>query len=188
MADAFIYYRLKSNNTDNTATTPNGGYPDPNGSTTARNTFVTNMEANHNTAPNAQILKFTLPDELLESVSMNYENNIKDITIIVGYRAEQIEAKINRLIQSEDVSWKYAVLKPSSLSAKNIDINTTPEINSYNEIIEGGYSSTNLPFRTANRVENNADDIPKIIPNMYLNSVWVINITPKITIIPNNIS
>ena len=78
MADAFIYYRLKSNNTDNTATTPNDGYPDPNGSTTARNTFVTNMEANHNTAPNAQILKFTLPDELLESVSMNYENNIKD--------------------------------------------------------------------------------------------------------------
>ena len=78
MADAFIYYRLKSNNTDNTATTPNGGYPDPNGSTTARNTFVTNMEANHNTAPNAQILKFTLPTEILEAVTMVYENNMKD--------------------------------------------------------------------------------------------------------------
>ena len=78
MADAFIYYRLKSNNTDNTVTTPNGGYPDPNTSTTARNTFVTNMEANHNTAPNAQILRFTLPNELLESVTMAYENNMKD--------------------------------------------------------------------------------------------------------------
>ena len=78
MADAFIYYRLKSNNTDNTATTPNGGYPDPNGSTTARNTFVTNMETNHNTAPNAQILKFTLPTEILEAVTMVYENNMKD--------------------------------------------------------------------------------------------------------------
>ena len=77
MADAFIYYRLQSNNTDfDLSNNPN--YPDPNASTTARNTFVTNMEANHNTAPNAQILKFTLPDELLESVSMNYENNIKD--------------------------------------------------------------------------------------------------------------
>tara|TARA_B110000495_G_C22895368_1_gene522360 strand:- start:281 stop:844 length:564 start_codon:yes stop_codon:yes gene_type:complete len=73
MADAFIYYRLKSNNTDITAT-----YPDPNVSTSARNTFVTNMEANHNTAPNAQILKFTLPTEILEGVSMVYENNIKD--------------------------------------------------------------------------------------------------------------
>ena len=73
MADAFIYYRLKSNNTDVTAT-----YPDPNVSTSARNTFVTNMEANHNTAPNAQILKFTLPTEILEGVSMAYENNIKD--------------------------------------------------------------------------------------------------------------
>ena len=78
MADAFIYYRLKSNNTDNTATTPNGGYPDPNGSTTARNIFVTNMETNHNTAPNAQILKFTLPTEILEAVTMVYENNMKD--------------------------------------------------------------------------------------------------------------
>jgi len=78
MADAFIYYRLKSNNTDNTATTPNDGYPDPNGSTTARNIFVTNMEANHNTAPNAQILKFTLPTEILEAVTMVYENNMKD--------------------------------------------------------------------------------------------------------------
>jgi|TARA_R110000851_G_C13047050_1_gene562693 hypothetical protein len=75
MADAFIYYRLKSNNTDATNTSL---YPDPNGSSSARNTFVTNMETNHNTAPNAQILKFTLPDELLESVSMHYENNIKD--------------------------------------------------------------------------------------------------------------
>tara|TARA_R110002051_G_scaffold179842_1_gene249526 strand:+ start:295 stop:858 length:564 start_codon:yes stop_codon:yes gene_type:complete len=73
MADAFIYYRLKVNNTDITAT-----YPDPNVSTSARNTFVTNMEANHNTAPNAQILKFTLPTEILEGVSMAYENNIKD--------------------------------------------------------------------------------------------------------------
>ena len=74
MADAFIYYRLKSNNTDNTATTPNGGYPDPNGSTTARNTFVTNMETNHS----AQILRFTLPTEILEGVTMVYENNMKD--------------------------------------------------------------------------------------------------------------
>ena len=73
MADAFIYYRLKSNNTDVTAT-----YPDPNVSTSARNTFVASMEANHNTAPNTQILKFTLPTEILEGVSMAYENNIKD--------------------------------------------------------------------------------------------------------------
>jgi hypothetical protein len=73
MADAFIYYRLKSNNTDVTAT-----YPDPNTSTSTRNTFVTNMEANHNTAPNTQILRFTLPTEILEGVTMVYENNIKD--------------------------------------------------------------------------------------------------------------
>jgi len=77
MADAFIYYRLKSNNTDNSQS----NYPDPNTSTTARNTFVTNMEANHNTAPNVQILKFTLPNELLESVTMDYENNIKDAPV-----------------------------------------------------------------------------------------------------------
>ena len=77
MADAFIYYRLKSNNTDNSQS----NYPDPNTSTTARNTFVTNMEANHNTAPNAQILRFTLPNELLESVTMDYENNIKDAPV-----------------------------------------------------------------------------------------------------------
>ena len=71
MADAFIYYRLQSNNTDfDLSNNPN--YPDPNASTTARNTFVTNMEANHST----QILKFTLPNELLESVTMDYENNI----------------------------------------------------------------------------------------------------------------
>jgi len=75
MADAFIYYRLKSNSTDATNTS---SYPDPNGSESARNTFVASMEANHSTAPNTQILKFTLPDELLESVSMHYENNIKD--------------------------------------------------------------------------------------------------------------
>lgn len=80
MADAFIYYRLQSNNTDfDLSNNPN--YPDPNASTTARNTFVTNMEANHNTAPNAQILRFTLPNELLESVTMDYENNIKDAPV-----------------------------------------------------------------------------------------------------------
>ena len=76
MADAFIYYRLKANNTDVTAT-----YPNPNVSTSARNTFVTNMEANHNTAPNAQILRFTLPTEILEGVRMAYENNIKDSAV-----------------------------------------------------------------------------------------------------------
>ena len=76
MADAFIYYRLQSNNTDfDLSNNPN--YPDPNASTTARNTFVTNMEANHST----QILKFTLPNELLESVTMDYENNIKDAPV-----------------------------------------------------------------------------------------------------------
>ena len=75
MADAFIYYRLKSNNTDVTAISP--AYPDPkiiSGSDTNRNTFVTNMETHHPT----QILKFTLPTEILEGVSMAYENNIKD--------------------------------------------------------------------------------------------------------------
>ena len=78
MADAFIYYRLKSNSTDVTATSP--AYPDPkvvSGSVTNRNTFVTNMEANHPT----QILRFTLPNELLESVTMDYENNIKDAPV-----------------------------------------------------------------------------------------------------------
>ena len=70
MADAFIYYRLKSNNTDNSQS----NYPDPNTSTTARNTFVTNMETNHS----AQILRFTLPTEILEAVTMVYENNMKD--------------------------------------------------------------------------------------------------------------
>lgn len=78
MADAFIYYRLKSNNTDVTAISP--AYPDPkvvSGSVTNRNTFVTNMEANHPT----QILRFTLPNELLESVTMDYENNIKDAPV-----------------------------------------------------------------------------------------------------------
>ena len=69
MSDAFIYYRLKDNNTDVTAT-----YPDPNASESARNTFVTNMETNHPT----QILKFTLPTEILEAVTMVYENNMKD--------------------------------------------------------------------------------------------------------------
>jgi hypothetical protein len=77
MADAFIYYRLKSNNTNQGAS----GYPDPNNSTSDRNTFVSNMESNHSVAPNTQILKFTLPDELLESVAMDYENNIKDAPV-----------------------------------------------------------------------------------------------------------
>jgi hypothetical protein len=69
MADAFIYYRLESNNTDTDVGNPL--YPNPNSD---RNTFVTNMESNFP----AQILRFTLPEELLESVSMSYENNIKD--------------------------------------------------------------------------------------------------------------
>ena len=77
MADAFIYYRLKSNNTNQGAT----GYPNPNDSTSDRNTFVSNMESSHSVAPNTQILKFTLPDELLESVAMDYENNIKDAPV-----------------------------------------------------------------------------------------------------------
>lgn len=70
MSDAFIYYRLESNSTDN----GQAGYPNPNLGTTERNTLVTSLETNFP----AQILKFTLPDELLESVSMIYENNIKD--------------------------------------------------------------------------------------------------------------
>ena len=76
MADAFIYYRLKENNTNQGAT----GYPDPkivSGSDTNRNTFVSNMESSHST----QILRFTLPNELLESVTMDYENNIKDAPV-----------------------------------------------------------------------------------------------------------
>lgn len=57
MADAYIYYRLKSNNSDVSAqATP------------------ALLKANFP----AQVLVFTLPDELLESVSMVYENNIKD--------------------------------------------------------------------------------------------------------------
>lgn len=71
MADAFIYYRLESNNTDTDAGNPL--FPAP-VDTSTRNTLVTNLEANFP----AQILRFTTPDELLEGVSWFYENNIKD--------------------------------------------------------------------------------------------------------------
>jgi len=57
MADAFIYFRLESNSTDKANI---------------------NVPAN---LPSDQKLVFTLPDELLESVTMLYENNIKDTPI-----------------------------------------------------------------------------------------------------------
>jgi hypothetical protein len=94
MADAFIYYRLQSNDTDTHASNPL--YPDPkvvSGSVTNRNTFVTNMEANHS----AQILRFTLPDELLESVTMDYENNIKDAPVSEPNGTRRINKQDNGL-------------------------------------------------------------------------------------------
>lgn len=59
MADAFIYYRLQSNNT---------------------NKEYAGM-SNPSSVPSGQKLIFTLPDELLESVGMTYENNIKDTPV-----------------------------------------------------------------------------------------------------------
>jgi len=73
MADAFIYYRLEANGTD-----VNGTYPDPNDGTTERNLLVTNLEALDN---GQQILRFTIPDELVQNISMIYENNIKDAPV-----------------------------------------------------------------------------------------------------------
>ncbi len=70
MADAFIYYRLDSNLTTVGATYPNPNLNQP----TDRNTLVTNLETNFP----AQILKFTIPDELIENIQWVYENNIKD--------------------------------------------------------------------------------------------------------------
>lgn len=71
MADAFIYYRLEGNGTDVNAT-----YPAP---TTIgnRNTLVTNLIANFP----AQILMFTIPEELIQNIGMTYENNIKDAPV-----------------------------------------------------------------------------------------------------------
>ena len=93
MADAFIYYRLESNNTDTDAGNPL--YPDPNVGTTQRNTFVTNMEANFP----AQILRFTSPAELLETVTMVYENNIKDAPVSEPTGERKINKQDNGLLR-----------------------------------------------------------------------------------------
>jgi len=62
MADAFIYFRLESNNS---------------------NVEVTAVDTPQKLQTNfpSQVLQFTVPDELLEAVSMTYENNIKDAPI-----------------------------------------------------------------------------------------------------------
>lgn len=90
MADAFIYYRTKANSTHNA----DANYPNPNLGTTQRNTLVTNLEL---TYP-AQILRFTLPDELLESVSMSYENNIKDAPVSEPNGTRRINKQDNGLM------------------------------------------------------------------------------------------
>lgn len=90
MADAFIYSRLESNGTDN----GQASYPNPNLGTTERNTLVTNLELNFP----AQILRFTLPDELLESVSMMYENNIKDSPVSEPDGTRRINKQDNGLM------------------------------------------------------------------------------------------
>ena len=45
-----------------------------------------------------------------------------------------------------------------------------------------------LPLKTANKDEKKAEEIPNNIPVMNLYSLWKINDTPTITIIPNTIS
>jgi hypothetical protein len=67
MGDAFIYYRLESNNSHKQSNTPTSGY-------------VSTPQLLKTNFPN-QVLEFTLPDELLSSVDMTYENNIKDAPI-----------------------------------------------------------------------------------------------------------
>ena len=48
--------------------------------------------------------------------------------------------------------------------------------------------ATNFPLRTANSVENKADDIPKSIPNRNFNSVCMIRKIPIVTIKPKKSS
>ena len=74
MADAFIYYRTKANNTHNL----DPDFPNPNDGTSERDELVTNLEALDG---GQQILKFTIPDEIVQTISMTYENNIKDAPV-----------------------------------------------------------------------------------------------------------
>lgn len=74
MSDAFIYYREEANGTDNQQ--PN--FPNPNDGTSERDELVTNLEALDG---GQQILKFTIPEELVQNVGMTYDNNIKDAQV-----------------------------------------------------------------------------------------------------------
>lgn len=76
MADAFIYYRLESNLSDK-----------------ANQATPALLQSNF---PN-QVLQFTLPDELLESVAMTYENNIKDSPVSNADGTRRINKQDNGL-------------------------------------------------------------------------------------------
>jgi len=78
MADAFIYYRLESNSSHKE------------GASTTPALLATNFPA--------QVLKFTLPDELLESVQMVYENNIKDAPVSEPDGTRRINKQDNGLL------------------------------------------------------------------------------------------
>ena len=98
MADAFIYYRLESNNTDTDSGNPN--YPNPNlNQPTNRNTLVTYLEAlNTFGIAGEQILKFTIPDELVENIQMTYENNIKDAPVSLPDGTRKINKQDNGIM------------------------------------------------------------------------------------------
>ena len=76
MADAFIYYRLESNNSDQSAqATP----------ALLKSNFP------------LQVLEFTIPNELLETVAMVYENNIKDSPVSNADGTRRINKQDNGL-------------------------------------------------------------------------------------------
>lgn len=78
MADAFIYYRLASNSSNKEG--------------------ASNTPALLKTNFPSQVLEFTLPDELLESVSMMYENNVKDSPVSEPDGTRRINKQDNGLM------------------------------------------------------------------------------------------
>jgi hypothetical protein len=95
MADAFIYYRLESNGTDNSQAL----YPAPT-NLTNRNTLVDNLVANWP----EQILLFTIPEELVQSIGMTYENNIKDAPVSNPDGVRRINKQDNGI---NSIKWKF---------------------------------------------------------------------------------
>jgi len=97
MADAFIYYRLEDNGT----TVNFASYPNPNlNQPTDRDALVGNLEGNFP----AQILKFTIPDELVENVQMTYENNIKDAPVSLPDGTRKVNKQDNGIMS---LRWNF---------------------------------------------------------------------------------